>query len=170
MQNASGLRTKDSVAVDWHEAYLLQARSDFEVFQLLLRYEIPDCQKLHYLQMCTEKLSKGFKTPRGGARHPNVHHALVSFLRLAKNRPDMMKACQFTHKDSYHAYLESLMPTAKSIESLAPAGSLDQPNPEYPWEQAGQVIAPCEFDYSDFDFNSIKMIRMIRFIESCFIL
>jgi hypothetical protein len=79
-----------------------------------------------------------------------------------------MRACGHTHKDAYQAYIESLMPLAKTIESLAPAGNLDQPNPEYPWEQSGQVIAPCEFVYNDLDFNSIKMIRMIRFIESCF--
>jgi hypothetical protein len=42
----------------WHDGYLEQARSDWDVYGTLSIGSVPDCHALHYLQMATEKLSK----------------------------------------------------------------------------------------------------------------
>ncbi len=52
--------------MDWRTANLTQARSDFEMLQTLSRQQAPPCHQLHYLQMSTEKLAKGFSTPPMG--------------------------------------------------------------------------------------------------------
>lgn len=35
----------------WHEAYLLQAHSDWQIFRVLQQQPVPGCHLLHYLQM-----------------------------------------------------------------------------------------------------------------------
>lgn len=48
--------------LDWRTGYLRQARADYDMLLFLLKTgeEVALCQKLHYLQMTTEKLAKGF--------------------------------------------------------------------------------------------------------------
>lgn len=51
------------MAKDWRSAYFQQAKSDFQLFEKIVgQADVPLCQKLHYLQMATEKMSKGFLT------------------------------------------------------------------------------------------------------------
>ena len=78
---------------DWRSAYLEQAKSDFTMFQVI--QDAPLCHRLHYLQMATEKLAKGFLTPPGGARYGKTHDAFVRFLRVAKGRPEFQAVSQF---------------------------------------------------------------------------
>jgi len=58
--------------------YLVQARSDWAVYQLLKSQAI--CHRLHYFQMCTEKLAKAYfwKSPGAGKLG---HAAFVKFVR-----------------------------------------------------------------------------------------
>lgn len=65
------------MAQDWRTAYFCQARSDYETLQLLEEAGAPFCQRLHYLQMATEKLAKGFATAPGGPQQPKVHRGYV---------------------------------------------------------------------------------------------
>jgi hypothetical protein len=44
----------------WAEAYLEQACSDWQVWQLLRSQKLPSCHALHYLQMTCERLGKAF--------------------------------------------------------------------------------------------------------------
>ena len=75
--------------MDWRTAYLEQAKSDYAMLLKLNQEEAPLCHRLHYLQMTTEKMAKGFLTPKGGARYPKTHNALVvNFVKLAEKRPD----------------------------------------------------------------------------------
>lgn len=54
------------MANDWRGAYFQQAKSDYSLLLLIKEInDVPLCQKLHYLQMTTEKMSKGFLTPVG---------------------------------------------------------------------------------------------------------
>ena len=70
------------MAMDWRTAYFQQARSDYDMLLRLLKEEnVPECQRLHYLQMATEKLAKGFLTQPGGPRYPKVHDAFVRFVK-----------------------------------------------------------------------------------------
>jgi len=93
------------VADDWRTAFLLQARSDHAAFRLLLDAARNDpallCQCLHYLQMTTEKLAKGFLTPPNGPRPPAVHHAFTRFVQTARGNdrlPEQPAAARERHR------------------------------------------------------------------------
>ena len=43
---------------DWMNAFLQQARSDWQAYNLVDHSTLPSCHAMHYLQMATEKLAK----------------------------------------------------------------------------------------------------------------
>jgi hypothetical protein len=159
--------------MDWRTAYLKQARSDYEMLQKLLKDgDVPTCQRLHYLQMTTEKLAKGFLTQPSGERPPKIHDAFLKFVtKTAQLNPSLQRACHFKNSQSegYKNYLNGLREIAKKIEDLSPEGG-DHPNPEYPWEQDGNILLPLTYPYADLDLRqqSAKMDKMLKFIEACF--
>lgn len=155
--------------MDWRTAYLEQAKSDYAMLLKLNREEAPLCHRLHYLQMTTEKLAKGFLTPRGGPRYAKTHDAFVTFVKLAGRRPDLRLASRFTKASQFAVYVDSLLPAAQRVEDLSPDGS-DHPNPEYPWEEKGIIMLPTEYPFTELDLRSRKMIKLLQFIDDCFTL
>ena len=64
--------------------FLDQARSDYEIFQFLSRRNV--CHRLHYLQMCTEKLAKVYFWRHGNS--PGLRHdKFAPFLRDLDTSP-----------------------------------------------------------------------------------
>lgn len=156
------------MASDWRSAFFLQARSDYDLLRRLMREETPLCQRLHYLQMVTEKLSKGFRTPAGSLPQDVTHEVFVRFIDTAKTNSLIQRATGLSRSDQYRSYLESLKPVARDIQDLAPTRAIQRPNPEYPWEQAGGVIAPTEYDFPQLQFHLPRVRKMLIFIEQCF--
>ena len=67
---------------EYQRLFLVQARTDFAVFELLRRQsDLPECHALHYLQMATELLGKAHAWKHGP--RTNTHRAFVGFLRAA---------------------------------------------------------------------------------------
>lgn len=85
------------MALDWRTAYFQQARSDYDVLlKLIGEQDVPACHCLHYLQMTTEKLAKGFLTQPGGTRYPKTHNAFAQFVKkVAQLNPDLQSVCGF---------------------------------------------------------------------------
>lgn len=153
------------MANPWREAYLRQARSDYETFKQLTEAHL--CHRLHYLQMATEKMAKGFLCdPSGPDRPKNVHQAFSKFMRVARTIPRLSRVCGFP-PSQFKMYLESLTPLAAEIEALAPTGP-DHPNPEYPWEENGVVVVPVEYAFPNLSLARPKMLKMLEFIGRCF--
>jgi len=44
----------------WSEAFLAQAKSDWQIYEHLEKTSFSKCHALHYLQMATEKLAKAY--------------------------------------------------------------------------------------------------------------
>ena len=143
------------MAWDWRTSYLEQAKSDYGVFTLL-RNQASLCHSLHYLQMATEKLAKGFLTRPGGTRYGRTHDALVKFMRLSKTRPEFQAACRFTQSGQFTAYVDSLLNIAQQVEDLSPEGG-DHPNPEYPWETNGVIVIPRDYHLQNLAMENPKM-------------
>lgn len=157
------------MARDWRSAYFEQAHSDFRTLELLRSERAPACQCLHYLQMSTEKLAKGFLTPPGGPPYGFVHDAFVNFLRAAPYIPEIGRALRIRDADRIRAYIAILLPTAQEIEDLAPSIAGNAPNPEYPWSDAAGVYAPVEHSFPNLDFKSNpRLNKLVDFIEKCF--
>ena len=142
----------------WRTAYFRQAQNDYGVFrELKCRKDVAMCQKLHYLQMATEKLAKAFLSPCSGRPPPRVHVALCKFLNMSKGRPEIRRLLGY--ENDYHAYcsyIDRLLSVAERIEKLAPVGGQERVNPEYPWlDQDGNVVCPASYSFSEFGHQEI---------------
>ncbi len=152
---------------DWRSALLVQARSDFEMLVFLRRHQQPFCHQLHFLQMATEKLGKGFATAPGGSQPPKVHRAFVGFLRSVRGNLQLRRACN-CGAGQLDAYIAALLPLARLIEDLAPSNASDGPNPEYPWREQKRIVAPADYDFKSLQFDERRMVNMLKFLERCF--
>lgn len=157
--------------MDWRTAYFQQAHSDYTVLLKMIKDEsIPLCHCLHYLQMTTEKLAKGFNTPPGAGPHEKTQNAFLRFVVSGAERNLRLKAaCGFTDTVQYRQYLISLRGLAQRIENLSPEGE-DHPNPEYPWQQGIKILVPVSYPFRELSLRqqSLKMVDMLRFIDTCF--
>jgi hypothetical protein len=119
----------------WQKAFLKQARHDWATYQRTLLPSWPVCDRLHYLQMATEKLGKallvGGNTTLGRLLVLGSHAAFVKFLHVASNNHNLPARLGLT-KAQLKAYFNQFLPIAHEIEILAPALAQGGPNPEYP--------------------------------------
>jgi hypothetical protein len=126
------------------QLYFEQAKSDWEMFNYLEGK--PECHRLHFLQMFTEKLGKASKTSPG-----KIHHGFVKFIRSLPTKNNIWKELGFHRRDDLAAFLSSNRGLAQSIEDLAPTKECagDGPNPEYPWPPPPGVarFAPVHFRF-----------------------
>jgi hypothetical protein len=134
---------------NWRAAFLRQARSDWEAYQKTTELEWPNCQRLHYLQMVAEKLSKAFLVA-GDTKLENLtssHAAFVKFIRIMSGNRNLQKALGM-NKSQQKAKFKGLLPLAGEIELLAPALAQGGPNPEYPGEDlSGNILAPADYSF-----------------------
>ncbi len=128
--------------------FLVQARTDFVVFEFLQQQDdLPACHALHYLQMATELLGKAHAWKYG--RPTTTHRAFVGFLRsLGTNRQAQKHLGYKGRNENWAHMIRKSIPLAEHIEDLAPALSLDAPNPEYPWPRAAPHTAPAEYRFA----------------------
>jgi hypothetical protein len=129
---------------EYQRLFLVQARTDFAVFELLRRQpDLPACHALHYLQMATELLGKAHAWKHGP--HPNTHRAFVGFLRSLSTNRKAQRQLRFEGRNqNWEHLIRKSVPLAECIEDLAPALALDAPNPEYPWPREAPRVAPAE--------------------------
>ncbi len=150
--------------MDWHDAFLAQARSDHAILIRLADAAVEYCHRLHYLQMVVEKLAKSLLTPAGSATPPPMTHAaFVRMLQVLKSRPEIRRQLGFDDAARFKSYIDSLLDLAGKIARLAPAqAGLTQPNPEYPWRDLSthQIQVPAQFDFPEFDPRKPKMIKI----------
>jgi hypothetical protein len=59
-------------------AYLQQGRSDFDIYKKLV--DVPECHRLHYLQMACEKIAKAYRLRD---TQTSLEENLLSFVRPA---------------------------------------------------------------------------------------
>jgi len=116
--------------------------------------------------MASEKLAKAFLCGPDNKRPPTGHNALVRFMRTAKTRREFRNATGMT-RSQFANSIDGLIPTADVVERLVPEGSGVRPNPEYPWETAGSVISPLDYDYPMLDIKSPKAQKFLKFIRLC---
>jgi len=155
--------------MNWRKAYLAQAWSDYEVFRKLNSDGHPLCHKLHYLQMATEKLAKGFLCNADDPPPKKTHFVLVRFLQVSKHRPEWVKRLGYEGRNRvYASIVDNLLPLAERIEKLAPVGGdFDRINPEYPWmDSGGKVICPAAYSFPD--FRKRELTTFLTLISSLF--
>lgn len=153
----------------WQQAFLTQAKDDYEMFVHLNEISSAECQQLHFLQMATEKLAKAFLCGLDNAPPKTSHDALTKFLRVIKGRPEIRKKLGYAKNHvAFASYIDSLLPIAGQIENLAPeGGNLRKINPEYPWEShTGEIVAPVDFKYRYILGRQMEISRFKTLIEN----
>jgi hypothetical protein len=126
------------------QLYLTQAQSDWKVFHLLR--DQPVCHRLHYLQMCTEKLAKAYFW-RGPGGQAIGHAAFVKFIRSIATRRRIAERLGFTNPTSFAEWIKDVSDLAYELERLAPALAGDGPNPEYSWPRSEPRHSPVTHDF-----------------------
>jgi hypothetical protein len=155
--------------MDWHEAYLAQARSEFAILRRLSAPDVEYCHRLHYLQMVTEKLAKAMLTPPGSETPaPASHVMFVKMLQVLKGRREIRRQLRYPKAEVFTSYINSLLDLAGRIERLSPdQAGFTRPNPEYPWwkdRSTRQAWAPMEYDFPEFNPRDPRMSRIDQLI------
>jgi hypothetical protein len=140
-----------ATAAEWATWYARQAKADLETFDALQPLSVPDCHKLLFLQMASEKLVKAHLCNSGSdpamlqASHAYVASALPRVLHneLAFINPNRKHARIVLHQAKH---------LAREIDVLAPAvkrGGQRPDNCEYPWvDQQGKLRVPLDWSFS----------------------
>src|ERR1700733_11626935 len=99
--------------MNWHDAFLRQARSDESVRRRLNDSTTEYSHRLHYLQMVTEKLAKAFQASPTDTEAPTASHiAFVRFLQTLKGRPDIREQLGYKDRKVFQAFINSLLDLA----------------------------------------------------------
>lgn len=147
------------------QLFLAQARSDYEIFRRLARQGV--CHRLHYLQMCTEKLSKvwfwrNMTVPAHG------HYTFEPFLRAlhSSGRSDLHRTFGYNDARGLMRRWPSILLLATRIQQLVPGPT--NPNPEYPWPRNNPTDGPLGYTFPEWqEWNSSTAGRRLRlFIEN----
>jgi hypothetical protein len=146
------------------ELFLKQARSDYDIFGRLARQDV--CHRLHYLQMCTEKLSKVWfwrlKIPPAGG-----HHTFEPFLRAlaTSGRADFPGMFGYSDVQRFTMQRPFILHLASRIQNLVPGPS--NPNPEYPWPRNLPTDGPLSYSFPEWhEWTTTTAGRRLRiFVE-----
>ncbi len=128
------------------QLYLDQARSDYEIYEYMRSQN--NCHRLHYLQMCTEKLAKVYFWRHGYSPGLN-HFVFVPFLRDLSSRPDFHEMFGYVDRWRFGHQVPSIFGLAQRLQNLAPAGGNNGPNPEYPWPPKMPTSGPLSYSFPE---------------------
>jgi hypothetical protein len=100
--------------MDWRQAFIEQARSDNDIRKLLNREGVEYAHQLHYIQMTTEKLARGYLAD---PRNPpdRTHVGFVRYLKVLKGRPEICRKLGFKDPRAFTSYVNSLLPLAWDV-------------------------------------------------------
>jgi hypothetical protein len=155
-------------AVGWSRAFAVQACSDFEARERLLRdRSLPHCHHLHYLQMAMEKAAKAHLIA-GGC---DPYSLQSSHVYIAKAIPNIVRDELSRTPGAKEGWLmEAVRALARRVELLHPQanhGGSVPANCEYPWESpAGHIVAPAEHDFA-LDMHKARVaVTMIKAVHA----
>jgi len=154
----------------WAEAFWLQAKSDWQMYNKLEQTNESDCYVLHYLQMATEKLGKAYLLYSGIGVDDvqNSHRAFTSFLRnIARN--SYLQEKLGMNAAQLRAHIYQILPMAHAIEKLAPALASGGVNPEYPWQNPdGSIIVQIRYRFNLLDILEQKrgrdLVKLVKIV------
>jgi hypothetical protein len=136
----------------YQDLWWQQTRSDHSMLVLLRRQGAAPCHQLHYLQMVTEKLGKGYFWRTGHAPRKS-HASFVRFLQALDDRPGIEVTriagiLGFGRAQDFENWIPTITPLAYQLERLAPDLAGDNgPNTEYPWPHGTPNCAPISFEF-----------------------
>jgi len=154
---------------EWAKSYAMQALSDLDAREVLVRASVSKCHRLHFLQMAAEKMCKAHLTLKNGHARMKKTHEVIK-----KNLPIIARtfyARNSRNNKAAQRQITAIRQLAFQIEVLAPAcdhGGNRPDNTEYPWQDGnGKIHTPCDHTFTNIDDGpgnrSIgPLVRLIR--------
>lgn len=132
----------------WARAFARQACSDFEAWDWLCGdNSLPQCHRLHALQMAMEKAAKAYLMARGA--DPMALQSSHAY--IAKNIPAIVRLELASEGARPQWLMRAVQALTRRIELLHPQvddGGVLPANCEYPWQNAaGDVVAPADHNF-----------------------
>ena len=156
----------------WQVAFVKQACFDWKAYQRTLQNHWPDCHRLLFLQMATEKLGKALLLVGHSKfeRLTHSHAAFVKFMQVASFNRKLQAKLRMTPRQ-LKSHFNRLLPLAHEIENLAPALAQDGPNPEYPWlDKAGGIQVPGEYSFPLIkSLQTSHGLQLLKHIANCIV-
>ena len=156
------------------EAFLVEARSDYAVFEHLLGLypTVAECHVLHYFAMATEKLAKAFLA-HSGSQVPTSHFTFHRICLDLRGQFGALSAIGYSNTSVIDHFLSQAEPLFRQIEDLQPTANTQHENVEYPWWQthptSGQDwLAPAEVAFAAFQIitatsgDGLTMMSLVR--------
>jgi hypothetical protein len=135
----------------WSAAFLRQARSDLDAYELLVRTDLAACHRLHSLQMWLEKLCKAYLWSEAITERSNLPDFKTSHKVVEKVLPSLIR--QHWRQVGYRSIPDhtEIRDICREIDRLHPQIGSDGVRPEnveYPWPtlRAGKphIAAPAD--------------------------
>ncbi len=146
------------------DAFLAQARSDFDMFRLLLAMgpTVAQCHTLHYFAMAAEKLAKAL-IARSGSPVPKVHSTFHRICLSLRGDLGVLRAIGYSDPAQVDMFLSAAEPVFRQIEGLQPTADLEHPNVEYPWSMAPATGTPDWVTPTDSTFAEFEVVAARNF-------
>jgi hypothetical protein len=147
-----------------------QAKSDYEIFELLRGEGAAACHCLHYLQMSTEKIAKASFWANNlppAMSHVGFAQYLRRFGSTPRNeRRRIAELFEFGRFDGFQTWIRGIIPLARQIEQVSPAAAQDGPNSEYPWPHDAPIECPALFEFDVWgDLKKSQGRQLMAFIK-----
>lgn len=148
-----------------------QAKSDYEIFELLRGEGVPACHSLHYLQMATEKLAKASfwsNNDPPAMRHVGFAQFLRRFGNTPRDQRDRIASLfEFGQFHGFQLWIRSIIPLARQVEQVSPAVIQDGPNSEYPWPHDAPIECPVLYHFHVWDeLKKSQGRKLMRFVSN----
>jgi hypothetical protein len=159
-----------SSADDWRRAFARQAKADFQTWDRLQDHrDVPDCHKLHLLQMACEKLAKAHLCTEG-SEPERIQASHAYFAKAFPRIAEYHYARMGQSRGKYKGVFQPMRLLAREIELLAPAvddGGQRPDNCEYPWKLPdGSLRIPAEHAFSNLSLLStadgFRLLKIVR--------
>jgi hypothetical protein len=129
----------------WSEAFAAQAASDLDAYKRLSSTPLPQCHRLHYLQMWLEKLCKAYVHNTNLDALKNKHNV------VAKVLPSLIREHWRRIGFAQQPRIDTIRELCREIDLLHPQADNDGRRPEnveYPWPAiATGVEIPARWNF-----------------------
>ena len=152
-----------------------QGLADLNTYRHLVaadRDRVAESQVLHALQMAGEKIAKALLyglDPQyrvGGDGERKLSHVSLSRLVDTLGSKRKLAAALQMSESKFEGCLGSFGPWYRQIERLQPQLAGDGPNVEYPWQNGGTWVAPCEHRFGLLaQLLNGEGLKSLRFLE-----
>jgi hypothetical protein len=94
--------------MSWAEAFLKQACSDYVILKSLNEQaDVPECHRLHYLQMACEKLAKYHACLGSDEKTKATQYALLPLIKQLPHMPQMRKLMGYAQNSEARSSISS---------------------------------------------------------------